>query len=504
MNSNNGKINKNISNSNCINFSKITRNQKTVLSKLIDQYESSATFQGRNKVNQSFSVRPGKLFPAYLDDAEYDFFVTLNEEMAELESAGMVSIVRKNGRIDRIALNTDKISDVYDVLSREPRDQVQKKILDYLNEQEERITRVCYKADQVSRALNDYLIDDKREMYETVTEESYTELRTGRFANKKIAKDENTSVVFAEQTELSRIYHRYIEEQRKRIADNRSVEYFDGDMKEYEDIWKVLIVMLDIEDEIYVRDLSVKLFHDSKKLEKIRSKIESLLYAYGEYPERKYILEEHGIIQTPSYVMVKGNVVVSFGGQKMDIGRLHGDVAFSTESLKDITDISVYGNRVVTIENLTSFHRYDCKTEDVAIYLSGYHNRVKRNFLKLMYKDNPGVTYYHFGDIDAGGFYIYEHLKRKTGIPFRTMNMDMETLIKYKEYSKKLTGNDVKRIEKLIEKYERDSDYHEDGDLSGKKSVVYENVFMDRNKKLKVLKTMIEMGIKLEQEAVWG
>ena len=71
---------------------KLSKNQSLVLAELLDRYEKSATFQGTNKVRQSFSVDPGKLFPRYLDDAEYDFFVLLNEEIRDLENRQMVQV----------------------------------------------------------------------------------------------------------------------------------------------------------------------------------------------------------------------------------------------------------------------------------------------------------------------------------------------------------------------------------------------------------------------------
>ena len=55
----------------------------------------------------------------------------------------------------------------------------------------------------------------------------------------------------------------------------------------------------------------------------------------------------------------------------------------------------------------------------------------------------------HFGDIDAGGFYILEHLKTKTGIPFQPYRMNAETLKKYKKQAVPLTEHDRKRLQKL-------------------------------------------------------
>ena len=57
----------------------------------------------------------------------------------------------------------------------------------------------------------------------------------------------------------------------------------------------------------------------------------------------------------------------------------------------------------------------------------------------------------HFGDIDAGGFYILQHLRNKTGIAFAPYCMDVKTLKANIQYTKKLTENDKKRLAVLAE-----------------------------------------------------
>ena len=128
--------------------------------------------------------------------------------------------------------------------------------------------------------------------------------------------------------------------------------------------------------------------------------------------------------------------------------RLNGDIALSTETLKGLEKVEVCGDRVITIENMTSFHDCD-EAHALVIYLGGFHNHIKREFLKKVYRDNQDKSYLHFGDIDAGGFYIYEHLCRKTGIPFAMMNMGIEMLEAHKQEWNKLTVHDAKRLEDL-------------------------------------------------------
>lgn len=113
---------------------------------------------------------------------------------------------------------------------------------------------------------------------------------------------------------------------------------------------------------------------------------------------------------------------------------------------------------VITIENLTTFFRFK-RENSLIIYLGGYHNHIRRLLLQKIYEVFTTARYDHFGDIDAGGFRIYYHLKEKTGIPFNLYKMDLETLKMYEKYGKKLTENDRKRLKKLkdtkIEESER-------------------------------------------------
>lgn len=417
---------------------KLTAIQTKTLSKLLDQYENSVTFTGTNKIRQSFGINVKKVFPRYLDDADYDYYVSFNEDMNEIADLGWVELTEANRRITRIILHKDAISDIYSALGRVPRKDLQ--------------TELLLLFDELEKKIQERSGADRPDLYD----------------------------------ELKAALLSCIDAQRIRINENRAVEYFNGDMEEYRAVWDILLKLFDLENEVFVRDLSVRLFHDSKKLEKLSDRAESLLFEYGDYPEKEHILEEYGIIKIPTHLCVKGNIELFFGEERLSLKNMSGDIGLSAGILTGISDIRVYGRRIVTVENMTSFYRYDCGGDDIAVYLAGYHNRQKRDFLKMIYSRYPDLEYYHFGDIDAGGFYIYEHLKRKTGIPFKTMKMNKEVLLKHREYTKKLTANDKKRIGNLIEYY-RNMPVSDSG-ISGN---------------LETLKTMLEKDMKLEQEAVY-
>lgn len=397
--------------------------QEKILSRLIEQYEKSLTFSGKNKVHQTFSVHIEKIFPKYADNAEYDFYKEVNEELDELERKNFISLQKEpSGKITRASLNDDDeiLQAIYKNLKKIPRKTEQAKLLEIL---------------------------------------------------------ENTESV-VEPVENTNPLQKYIESQKERIKQNKNVEYFSGDLEEFSDILKAAHAVLQNENEIFIRDFSIQLFGDSKRFEKIQNSVVSLISKYGgeDFVEKENLLSSFGIVKTPTYVCVKGNAVVFFvseeNSQKLDLSKFKGDIAFSTETLKEITSVKVNAKKIVTVENLTSFHDYKNK-DDFVIYLGGFHNKTKREFIKKVYVENPEKKYLHFGDIDAGGFYILEHLKRKTGIDFKPMNMDIATLKKYSDFTKPLTKEDVHRLSLL----QKNPEYEE------------------------VVSFMIEHNCKLEQEA---
>lgn len=368
--------------------------QEKVLQRLLDIYEKSKTFMEANKVKQSFSISVAKVFPKYKDDAEYNFFCEVNESLQELEKISFVCLdEERNGVIKKIVLNLDMLDACYKALGRIPRKEEQAAIV----------------------GIWDEII-----------------------LNSEIG-EKNLQPLW-----------KYLEVQKERMASNRNVEYYEHDVEDYRDLLKLAVEALSNEQEIFVRTLSIRMFADSKRLERLAPRLKALLFHYGEYEEKESVLEECGIVQTPTYVMIKGNAEVCLGTQRIDLSKIEGDLGLSTCTIKNLKWVKVLGERVVTIENLTSFHEY-VSDDDFVVYLGGFHNKVKREFLGFLFEQNPKKEYRHFGDIDAGGFYILEHLKRKTGIPFLSLYMDTKILQIYRESIIPLTIGDRKRLHALYD-----------------------------------------------------
>lgn len=360
--------------------------RERIIEKLLDKYERSKSFIGANTKNQSFTMHLGKEFPVYSDDSKIDEIKAIDDAINELASEGILTCkYGKNGLLYAVTLNTDKIDQCYRILKRKPKSDLNRDLISI-----------------------------------------YQKYRNG-----------------------SQILETFCAKQLERIELNKNPQHYYGDIRELENVLIALQAIEGVEQETFERDFSVRVLGDSKAFEKIRGTVISILYEYGDFPEKGTVLEDMNIVKNPGHVFFKGAGIISVSGQVLDLGALAGDISISSVMLRDIDRITVSGNSVITIENLTTFNTYVPQDEFV-IYLGGYHNTARREFIKNLYDQNPVKKYYHYGDIDAGGFYILLHLREKTGIHFEPLHMDVKTLMNKKEFTKKLTENDEKRLKSLL------------------------------------------------------
>ena len=361
--------------------------EKTILNYLLDKYEKSKSFIGSNQVNQSFSVKIVKLFPEYADDAEYDIFCAVNDAVSILETHGYIKVKRaKNEVIQEVSLNLCVLENAYSYISRTPKKDVM---------------------EEIKKVLLKY-------------------------------KDSNEILSF------------YCSSQLDRISQNKTVQHFNGDLTVFEDVLKAIAKITEVKAEIYEREFSVQVFGDSKKFEDVRTQVQSILFEYGDFPNKEMLLANLNIVKNPGYIYFKGQGRLTIDNQMIDFSNIHGGLAISSDDLKNVRSIEILGKSVMTIENLTTFSSFN--SEDCfVIYLGGFHNTPRRDFICKVFKQNPDKNYLHYGDIDAGGLYILQHLRRKTGINFLPFCMDVKTLSDNLQYSKPLTENDRKRLLPLIE-----------------------------------------------------
>lgn len=376
---------------------KLSAIQQKILELLLKQYESSRTFKGQNKVNQSFSVKPADVFPDYDDDfADTLLIRQFEEEVEELSKAKLVSVVNTKRGISKIVANKEAI-------------------------------------DQYPKLLG---VVDKLSMLNEAADILHRHIGNHPYVS------------------------RLCIEQLQRVEDKKKPDLAQ-DNKRLEQILCCLDYILNNNSEILERELSIELFGDSKLFEKnLKSRVCSLLAdsivddeLFLDECEKSVreskILEYYMVVRNPTYFYFKGRCEISFSdGTDISVSQNH-PLALCSKSIESIISIITPCKSVMTVENLTSFNRMQDE-ETLYVYLSGYNNSAKTRFLKKLYEDNPGKAWLHFGDIDPDGFYILSNLRQKTGIEFSSFLMGIDELIAYRDYSKKLEQNDITKARSLI------------------------------------------------------
>ncbi|MBR1624038.1 MAG: hypothetical protein IJ675_09065 [Pseudobutyrivibrio sp.] len=337
---------------------KLSKNQKTVFNKLIDKYERSKMYDGNCKVNRHIYLLPTDVFTDYDSDfADVDKVNQFEDELRELEEKELISIT-------------------YD------RDSVVKKI---------------------------YALPEKWDMYYSLL---------GRVTKTDILAEQKKYLEEVLHNNKDNILCQFCDEQLQRLQQGKKPLYSIIELK---NIVELIETIVGNKNTLLERELSILKFGDSKAFEKsYKSKVCSILRKYGNYDNRldgidvkseveHIILEEHLIFANPSYIYFKGNGTIKFNdGHQIS---LNNDISIglTSDAIFEVKSIDIMDDNIVTIENLTSFNRY-YTLNTFSIYLAGYHNSAKTNFLKLIYHNNSDKKWYHFGDIDPDGFYILEHL----------------------------------------------------------------------------------------------
>ena len=214
-----------------------------------------------------------------------------------------------------------------------------------------------------------------------------------------------------------------------RIDQRKDIEYgLAKDTKLLEDVLWALVNIERLTEETYIRNFSEMVFRDSKRLQNILNPIIRILLDYGDgVGQKETVLAQYNLISNPGYVYIKGDWQIQCQGRCISTEMFRGGIAISSDALDEIERITVSGGIIISVENLTTYH--DTKeSQGAIIYLGGFMNTVRMNLLKKLYVCEPNADYFHKGDLDPYGFLILEDLKDKTGIPFKPLDMDLDTL----------------------------------------------------------------------------
>lgn len=391
---------------------------KDILNRLLGKYESRGAFDKEASSFRAIQIDVKKSYPAYEDRYNHEAYKDINAAIERLIAEGLIAAAKNStGQYTRVKLKAELISECYKRLKR---------------------ISIPEQCEAVKQVLNLYAN-----------------------SNQKLMR-----AIISDWTEL--------------LIEYKKLPYdFEYDSRRVKEVLQVIEAILSLNKETYIRNFSTALFKDSKRFQKkFKACVEGVLFDYTEEAvEKDKILEFYNLYENPTYVLAKGNMKILFENSVIDLAEMPDGIAFSNASLDKIRSIAVYANKIITVENLTTYHDAD-EEKAVYIYLGGYLNHSKQTLLEKIYADNKACKYLHQGDLDVYGFLILENLKERTGIPFMPFMMDIETLERFLAAGiyKKLTLTDVKKIEE--KKYTKLSVYAD------------------------VLQFMLDNNCKVEQESI--
>lgn len=385
-----------------------------ILNFLIEKYENSKLSQTGSKLNLKITMKfDNKNFQEYVSEDSYQYEEVIEEAVSFLERKNFIDVIRFNGRIDRVVLNIDLLKEVYKYLGKNSR------------LEKEKGYRTLFKKYEMSNLVMSF--------YQLINE---------KFLNFKSYKS-----------------------------------YFNSK----EELEEILVILSSLENqttEISKRVFSSKYLGNSKRFEHIEAKIIKIIKEILNISDldNDSILLKFNIVKNPTFIYIKGKGKFRINTVEIDLEKLDSELILSSNHLKKLEILSLNVEKIITIENLTTFYDYK-DLSSLIIYLGGFHNQIRKEFLLKLKKYKNNLKFYHLGDIDAGGFYILNHLINDTGIKFQTIRMDIATLKQYKNYGDTLTIEDKKRLNDL-KNIANLKDYQE------------------------VINYMLEENIKLEQENI--
>lgn len=371
--------------------------EEKILVYLVDNYRKSKKDTGDNKTNRRTQVKPEKLYKKYqANDGDFDVIMAINHTVAEL------------CRIGFLTCDQEKFGTSLQCI---------------------------------------YLVDEQIEQVEDYLHKKYA------FIPKEMKKDDVQNMI-AKYHDLSEICGMECDRLLKKLDFNKIPN-------DYEILPKILDAVAFIENnrtELFVREVSMKVYGDSKYFEE--NTLVQVCQMFRKYKNKPCntdelideILSDYMIKKEPQKFSIKGNFILSIDRKKLDFSVFPDGIELDTNSLKKIDCIKIAVQKFMTIENRTSYLRYS-SPDTVTFYLGGYANRFQRDFIKKVYDDNPSLEFLHFGDIDAGGFWIHHNLCEITGVNFKTFCMSKDELSKkqYESCLHRLTHNDTVRLQELKE-----------------------------------------------------
>ncbi|MFH5181602.1 Wadjet anti-phage system protein JetD domain-containing protein [Paenibacillus sp. TAB 01] len=232
----------------------------------------------------------------------------------------------------------------------------------------------------------------------------------------------------------------------------------------YADLVRALLQLPKLgEKVISLRLFSQQVFQDSKHLE--REVLKRLLSVVKQASAEQRETDEEwldliGLSRNPQYVYLCGPLRLRIKDEGwISTEKLMGGVGLSSQTIELVKDISTEAGRIITIENLASYHQWieqreHYASEELVIYTGGFPHRLLQYFLSLLslaiYKSDRPKFIMHWGDIDLGGIRIFEFLRNQLFPSLEPLWMNSAVLLKYEQQAAPISNEYASQIQAAL------------------------------------------------------
>lgn len=240
----------------------------------------------------------------------------------------------------------------------------------------------------------------------------------------------------------------------QQLKTDRSPAPFSLDDSEFNrDLLTALAALDSVREETPYRVFSVRLFNDSKRLDRLSGALCTLARrhqtAWRDWPNED-ILRELNLTSNPTHLYLYGPWrLIDDAGQVITLNEFKPSVGLAASQAQHVQQAWVETDHVICIENVTTFYELIRHTVEplAAICLWGNPSPACRNVLSCLPPETPLLIW---ADIDYGGLNILAQLREQINSRALPYRMDIETLETYAHWARPLTVNDVRHLDQLL------------------------------------------------------
>jgi len=228
---------------------------------------------------------------------------------------------------------------------------------------------------------------------------------------------------------------------------------------------KVILALAGIstlEDDIDERMFSLSIFGNSKAfLGNIKVTVAKILkFSNGMDSDITdgEALETYGILESGSDFHIAGDIIFRFPDGCLDISAVGDGIGLHPPSVKIAEVERVNTDFMLSVENLAIFRectRRKLYSNALIVYSGGFYSRRKIELIKRIYKAlqsiSPQIQFFHWGDIDLGGFRIFRHLKVSAIPVLKPFMMTPDILDRYQGLCVPVDYTYAEKMKRLID-----------------------------------------------------